>query len=52
MTIAGERAAEREDVRGPGTFLPALIDEVWKVDAALVKEKAKIMVGVSSEGCA
>lgn len=28
ITIASERAARREDVKGSGTFLPALIDEL------------------------
>jgi thiamine-phosphate diphosphorylase/hydroxyethylthiazole kinase len=28
--IAAERAAERDDVRGPGTFVPAFIDELWR----------------------
>lgn len=27
--IAAERAAEREDVRGPGTFIPAFLDELY-----------------------
>ena len=27
---SGERAAKRKDARGPRTFLPALIDDVWK----------------------
>ncbi|TVY31790.1 putative thiamine biosynthetic bifunctional enzyme [Lachnellula subtilissima] len=29
--IAAEIAAEREDVKGPGTFVPALIDELYNV---------------------
>jgi thiamine-phosphate diphosphorylase / hydroxyethylthiazole kinase len=29
--IAAERAAERRDVRGPGTYVPALIDELAAV---------------------
>lgn len=29
--IAAERAAERGDVQGPGTFVPALIDELYKI---------------------
>jgi thiamine-phosphate diphosphorylase/hydroxyethylthiazole kinase len=28
LTIAAQHAASREEVRGPGTFLPALIDEL------------------------
>ncbi|KAH7038162.1 Hydroxyethylthiazole kinase family-domain-containing protein [Microdochium trichocladiopsis] len=29
--IAAEIAAEREDVRGPGTFVPAFLDELWQL---------------------
>ncbi|KAH6668792.1 Hydroxyethylthiazole kinase family-domain-containing protein [Halenospora varia] len=29
--LAAERAAEREDVKGPGTFVPALIDEIYNI---------------------
>lgn len=29
--IAAERAAERQDVKGPGTFVPAFIDELYNV---------------------
>jgi len=29
--IAAEIAAMREDVKGPGTFVPALIDEIYKI---------------------
>jgi thiamine-phosphate diphosphorylase / hydroxyethylthiazole kinase len=29
MTVAAELAVRRDDVKGPGTFLPALIDELW-----------------------
>lgn len=29
--IAAERAAKRADVQGPGTFVPALIDELYKI---------------------
>lgn len=28
--IAAERAARREDVRGPGTFVPAFVDELFR----------------------
>jgi thiamine-phosphate diphosphorylase/hydroxyethylthiazole kinase len=31
LEIAAERAQAREDVHGPGTFKPALIDELWKI---------------------
>jgi thiamine-phosphate diphosphorylase/hydroxyethylthiazole kinase len=29
--IAAEIAATREDVKGPGTFVPALIDELYNI---------------------
>ncbi|KAK7544634.1 Hydroxyethylthiazole kinase family-domain-containing protein [Phyllosticta citribraziliensis] len=29
--IAAERAAKREDVRGPGTFVPAFLDELYAI---------------------
>jgi thiamine-phosphate diphosphorylase/hydroxyethylthiazole kinase len=29
--IAAERAAVRDDVRGPGTFVPALLDELYAI---------------------
>ena len=32
--IAAEVAASREDVRGPGTFVPALIDELYNIQRA------------------
>jgi thiamine-phosphate diphosphorylase/hydroxyethylthiazole kinase len=32
--IAAEIAAEREDVKGPGTFIPALIDELYNIQKA------------------
>lgn len=35
--IAAEVAAEREDVKGPGTFVPALIDELYKIHSATLK---------------
>ncbi|KAI0386247.1 TMP-TENI-domain-containing protein [Hypomontagnella monticulosa] len=34
--IAAEIAAEREDVKGPGTFVPAFIDELYNVRKATV----------------
>ncbi|KAH7125471.1 Hydroxyethylthiazole kinase family-domain-containing protein [Dendryphion nanum] len=38
---AAERAAKREDVKGPGTFVPAFVDEVWKIGRETV-EKADL----------
>ncbi|KAI1505605.1 TMP-TENI-domain-containing protein [Biscogniauxia marginata] len=35
--IAAEFAAERDDVKGPGTFVPAFIDELYNIRKATVK---------------
>lgn len=35
--IAAERAAQREDVKGPGTFVPALIDELFSIRDEVAK---------------
>lgn len=35
--IAAERAAVREDVKGPGTFVPAFIDELYNIRQESVK---------------
>jgi thiamine-phosphate diphosphorylase/hydroxyethylthiazole kinase len=29
--IAAENAAAKEYVRGPGSFIPALLDELWAI---------------------
>lgn len=29
--VAAEVAAERQDVQGPGTFVPAFLDELWQL---------------------
>ncbi|PPQ78127.1 hypothetical protein CVT25_015652 [Psilocybe cyanescens] len=44
LTIAGELAAKRHDVKGPGSFLPALIDELASLTADQVRELSKITV--------
>ncbi|KAI1755522.1 Hydroxyethylthiazole kinase family-domain-containing protein [Xylaria castorea] len=36
--IAAELAAERPDVKGPGSFVPAFLDELYKVRVATTKE--------------
>jgi len=40
--IAGELAAKREDVKGPGTFKPALMDEMYNLSEDVVKRYARI----------
>ncbi|KAI1074691.1 TMP-TENI-domain-containing protein [Whalleya microplaca] len=48
--IAAEFAAEREDVRGPGTFVPAFIDELFRLRKATARgepgwlERARVEV--------
>lgn len=44
LTIAAQQAASRGDVRGPGTFLPALIDELAVLSPEMVLRMAKIEV--------
>ncbi|KAF8308389.1 Hydroxyethylthiazole kinase [Clavulina sp. PMI_390] len=43
ITVAAEIAAGRIDVRGPGTFLPALIDEVANLTPIAISSRAKVM---------
>lgn len=38
--IAAERAAVRQDVKGPGTFVPAFIDELYNIRQDSVKDLA------------
>ncbi|SPO25353.1 related to thiamine-phosphate diphosphorylase / hydroxyethylthiazole kinase [Ustilago trichophora] len=44
MTIASEKAAVREDVKGPGTFIPALQDELAAVSADDILKYAKLEI--------
>lgn len=44
LTIAAQQAASREEVRGPGTFLPALIDELAMLTPEIVLRMATIEV--------
>ncbi|KAF2864767.1 Hydroxyethylthiazole kinase family-domain-containing protein [Massariosphaeria phaeospora] len=39
--VAAEDAARRVDVQGPGTFVPAFIDEVWKRGRDVVEGRAE-----------
>ncbi|KIJ18858.1 hypothetical protein PAXINDRAFT_70332 [Paxillus involutus ATCC 200175] len=47
LTIAGERAALRPDVHGSGTFLPALIDELYNLTPETVVEWGQVYVVVN-----
>ena len=44
ITIASEFAAAREDVKGIGTFLPALLDELYNLTPEKIVERANIKV--------
>ena len=44
ITIASELAAEREDVKGSGTFLAALIDELYNLTPEKIVDKARLEV--------
>lgn len=44
LTISTELAMKREGVKGPGTFLPGLIDVLWSLEADEVMTEAKITV--------
>ncbi|KAI9463739.1 Hydroxyethylthiazole kinase family-domain-containing protein [Boletus coccyginus] len=44
LTIAGERAAVRSDVHGSGTYLPALIDELYNLTPERVKQHGQVEV--------
>ncbi|KAF9647326.1 HK-domain-containing protein [Thelephora ganbajun] len=44
VTIASEIAALRPDVQGPGTFLPAFIDELSKLTPEVLSEKVNIEI--------
>lgn len=39
--IAAERAARREDVRGPGTFVPAFLDELYGIAQSALGDDAE-----------
>ena len=46
FTIAAEIAAARADVRGPGTFRAALLDELYNLGPGDILERAKVeMIG-------
>ncbi|KAH9484936.1 putative thiamine biosynthetic bifunctional enzyme [Psilocybe cubensis] len=44
LTVAAELAAKRHDVKGPGSFLPALIDELSTLTPEQVREFSKVTV--------
>lgn len=44
FNVAAEIAAAREDVRGPGTFRAALLDELYNLTPDAMRERVKIEV--------
>jgi thiamine-phosphate diphosphorylase/hydroxyethylthiazole kinase len=44
LTVASEIVAKRPEVKGPGTFLPALIDGLAGVSAQDVRSHAKVTI--------
>ncbi|KAF9071660.1 thiamine biosynthetic bifunctional enzyme Thi4 [Rhodocollybia butyracea] len=44
LTISAEVAAMREDVKGPGTFFPALIDELSSLSSPTIRERARVHI--------
>ncbi|KIK67487.1 hypothetical protein GYMLUDRAFT_156732 [Collybiopsis luxurians FD-317 M1] len=44
LTISAEMAAMREDVKGPGTFFPALIDELSLLSSQAIRDRAHIQI--------
>jgi len=44
ITVASELAAARQDVKGTGTFLPALIDELYNLTPEKLIDRAQIEV--------
>jgi len=44
LTTAAEIAVRRDDVKGAGTFLPALIDELWTLTPENMRSMARVEV--------
>lgn len=44
LTIASELAAARPEVRGPGSFLTALIDELSLLNPDVILKRAKVEI--------
>lgn len=44
LTVAAELAVQREDVKGPGTFLSGLIDTLWALSSDDVQNLAKVSI--------
>jgi thiamine-phosphate diphosphorylase/hydroxyethylthiazole kinase len=44
MTVAAEVAAARGDVKGPGTFRSALLDELYNLRPEVLAQRANVTV--------
>jgi thiamine-phosphate diphosphorylase/hydroxyethylthiazole kinase len=44
MTVAAEVAAARPDVKGPGTFRAALLDELYNLTPQVVLDRAHVEI--------
>lgn len=44
LTVAAELAIRRDDVKGAGTFLPALIDELWTLTPESLRSIARVQI--------
>ena len=44
VNVAAEIAAARSDVKGPGTFRAALLDELYNLTPEVLAEKANVEV--------
>ncbi|KAF8971165.1 thiamine biosynthetic bifunctional enzyme Thi4 [Flammula alnicola] len=44
LTVGAELAVKRDDVRGPGTFMPGLIDVLWELAPEQVQQLSRITV--------
>jgi thiamine-phosphate diphosphorylase/hydroxyethylthiazole kinase len=44
FNVAAEIAAERADVKGPGTFRAALLDELYNLTPEILQKRVKVEV--------
>ena len=44
FNVAAEIAAERDDVKGPGTFRAALLDELYNLTPHILQERVRVEI--------
>lgn len=49
--IAAEQAARREDVKGPGTFVPAFLDQLYRIARSASEDDAEWLHAAKVEKC-